>query len=561
MSRRRFLANFSTFLALVRGNAATATAYLHGAILSGFGGLRAGLARFGRSSNAGAVQIPEKDSVQPRNSVSTCGTPHPNIKHVIVLMLENRSFDHMLGYSQISGVDGVWDKQYSNPWNGEDVPTNPNAASVLDLVDPGHDFADVRTQLYDPHPHYDRDPKMLGFVQSYANVFGVSDPRNVMACYTPEDVPVLTTLAREYAVCNRWFSSIPGPTLPNRLFAHAGTSKGRLDLSAEEFDITPTIYEVLDSQNVASTIYADGWSATATFWALMKHQDQFFGTLDDFYQDCYDNNLPAYCFIEPRYSSGVVNGVFRPQNDQHPDSDVTEGENLIYEIYNAIRSNKAVWESSVFVIVYDEHGGLCDHVPPPKATPPGDGPSCDPRFDFDRYGVRVPAVIVSAYTQNAVSNKYYDHTSIIATARKILTGCWQDNRLGDRAMHANTFDEVLNLTIPRTDVIDFPAPVQRHRVGKSLLEKEIKSKQKGLNDLQIKHLKQAFLLDSALDLRIQQTTRFRDLTVQDPPSKFKEFSASDSEHYVQSVLRKSRSIKRKRINPLKPKDCTDSRKS
>jgi len=475
-------------------------------------------------------------------------------------MLENRSFDHMLGYSRIPGVDGVWDKECSNPWNGENIRTQPDAAAVSDLVDPGHDYVDVRTQMYFPHEHdiAHREPKMQGFIQSYKDL--VSEPQKIMSCYTPDDVPVLTTLAREFAVCNRWFSSLPGPTLPNRLFAHAATSKGRLDLSAEEFDITPTIYEILDSHNVASTIYADGWSATATFWALMKHQDQYFGTLDDFYQDCYDNNLPAYCFIEPRYSSGIVDGIFRPQNDQHPDSDVAEGENLIYEIYQAIRTNKEIWKSSVFVIVYDEHGGLYDHVPPPEAVPPGDGCSCDPRFDFDRYGVRVPAVVVSAYTRQVVCNKLYDHTSLIATARKLLTGCWNDNRLGNRAMSANTFDGLFNLTTPRNDVLDFPAPVHKFPESTSLHE-ERKGKQKGLNDLQIKHLKQAFLLDSRLNLHIQQSSKFKLLGPSDPSAKFKEFSPEQAEHYIQNVLTAARRNKRKRSSPLQRKTCEDCSKS
>jgi phospholipase C len=502
----------------------------------------------------------ESASGSASNSSVACTSPHPFIKHVIVLMLENRSFDHMLGYSKIPGVDGLWDKQLGNPWNGERFPAEADASLVLNLVDPGHDYDDVRTQMYFPHQDDTgpRQPTMEGFIQSYGNLV-TNNPERIMSCYAPEDLPVLNTLAREFAVCNRWFSSIPGPTLPNRLFAHAGTSKGRLDLSAEEFDITPTIYEILDDYNVASTIYADGWSATATFWALMKHQDQYLGTLDDFYQDCYDNNLPGYCFIEPRYSSGIVNGIFRPQNDQHPDSDVAEGENLISDIYIAIRSNKAVWESSVFVIVYDEHGGLYDHVPPPDAIPPGGCPSSDPPFNFDRYGIRVPAVIISAYTQRVVCNKLYDHTSLIATARKLLTGCWCDDRLGNRAMFANTFDEVFNLQTPRNDTIDFPQPASGSRKSKIQTAQQ-KAKQKGLNDLQIKHLKQAFLLDSALNLHIQRSSKFKHLVLQDPPQKFKAFTPEEAEHYIQNVLNDARRNKRKRPNPLQTK-CADSSKS
>jgi len=463
--------------------------------------------------------------------------PDPRIKHLIVLMLENRSFDHMLGYSQIKGVDGVWDKECSNvDKNGKKWPTTSNAEPAGELPDPGHDFADVVTQLYHPHEQgdvTDLDPTMQGFVVSY-DTYNKAQPQNVMNCFRPDSVRVLSTLAENFAVCNRWFSSIPGPTLPNRLFAHAGTSKGRLDLSAEEFNISPTIYEVLDCANVSSTIYADGWTAAATFWNLMEYQDEFFGTLDDFYQDCYDNNLPSYCFLEPRYSSGIVDGTFRPQNDQHPDSDITEGEQLVYSIYKAIRGNRKVWESSLLVIVYDEHGGLYDHVPPPKAIPPRpEDVSTDPKFGFDRYGVRVPAVIVSAYTKKVVCNDLLDHTSLIASARKLLTGAYQDNFLGNRAMHANTFDSVLNLTTPRTEHIEFAPNPSSGRVYEA----------KCLNHLQIKNLQQAFLLDAQLPtgLQVRPTSRFKSLDDKNN-SAFCNIKVVDAEQYIQTVLTTARQL-------------------
>jgi phospholipase C len=452
-------------------------------------------------------------------------------------MLENRSFDHMLGYSEIKGLDGVWDKECSNvDRNGKKWRTTPEAQPSGELPDPGHDYDDVKTQLYYRHDQGNTntlDPTMEGFITSYTT-YNSDKPQSVMNCFPPDSLPVLTTLAENFAVCNRWFSSIPGPTLPNRLFAHAGTSKGRLDLSAEEFDISPTIYEALDCANVSSTIYADGWTAAATFWNLMKYQDQYFGTLDDFYQDCYDNNLPGYSFIEPRYSSGVVNGTFRAQNDQHPDSDVTEGEHLIYSIYKAIRSNRRVWESSMFVIVYDEHGGLYDHVPPPKAVPPRpQDVSTKPPFDFDRYGVRVPAVIVSAYTERVVCNDLFDHTSLIATARKLLTGHYQDDFLGNRAMGANTFDCVLNLKEPCNDHIEF-APLRAER-------REHESK--CLNHLQIKNLQQAFLLDCRLpsSLQVRPTSPFKDLD-ETKSESFCNIKTVDAEHYIQNVLTTARHL-------------------
>jgi len=456
--------------------------------------------------------------------------PDPRIKHVIVLMLENRSFDHMLGYSRIPGIDGVWDKPFSNrDKNGKEVFTSDDAVSAGDLSDPGHDFPDVRRQLYlDAAPDWKTGPSMKGFVESYAGYVSAEKAGNIMKCFAPESVPVITALARNFAVCNRWFSSLPGPTMPNRLFVHAGTSKGRLDVSAEQFDITPTIYEILDCANVPATIYSDGWTAAATFWKLMKHQDQFYGTMDDFYQDCADNNLPGYCFLEPRYASGLVNGVFRAQNDQHPDSDVTEGEHLIYSVYKAVRGNRRVWESSVLLLVWDEHGGIFDHVVPPPAIPPGDDVSCDPPFGFDRLGVRVPAVIVSAWTDHAVLDQIFDHTSVAATARQLLTGFHQDDSLGRRAKMANTFDNALNRKTPRLDHVEFaPRPIMTSYVSHPL------------NRLQIQHLEQTMLLDSKLPEGMRTRPRmlhFRDLDTNSASSWASRIQADEAEEYTRRVM-------------------------
>jgi phospholipase C len=298
---------------------------------------------------------------------------------------------------------------------------------------------------------------------------------NIMKCQPPENVPVLTTLARNYALCTNWFSSIPGPTLPNRLFAHLGTSVGRLDLSALDFEVPLTLYEVLDTSGISSTIYAGGWSVAATFARLMEHQDQYFGTLDDFYQDCADNDLPGYCFVEPRYGSEVVDDVFLPQNDQHPDSDLSAGDELIHSVYQAIQSRREIWESSVLIITYDEHGGIYDHRVPPAACAPDEHGSVDPKFDFTRYGVRVPAVVVSPYTpRGRLITEVCDHTSLIACARKLLTGAWDgsqyritaDQKLGRRAQRAYPLDKAFEFLQPKRPAGDVPIQFQPVRHSK-----------------------------------------------------------------------------------------------
>ena len=225
---------------------------------------------------------------------------------------------------------------------------------------------------------------------------------------------------------------------------------GRVDMAAFEIEAPPSIYEVLNKCGVSATIYAGNWSVAMTFRGLFKYQDQYFGTLDDFYQDCADNELPGYCFIEPRYGSEIVDGVFRPQNDQHPDSDLRDGEELILSVYHALHSRPEVWNSSMLIITYDEHGGIFDHRVPPPAPAPDECVSCTPAFDFTRYGVRVPAVIVSPYTPRMIIDDICDHTSLLACARKHLTGEWQDDKLGLRAQHAYPLDKAFGP--PRADM-------------------------------------------------------------------------------------------------------------
>src|SRR5580704_14383200 len=160
----------------------------------------------------------------------------PPIEYFIVLMLENRSFDHMLGYLKapdyaIEGLDGTQSNQDSSEVA---VPVDSTARYAGDFdPDPGHDFADVTIQLYGTsQPAPGAVPDMSGFVKSYAKRCNgdVAASHRIMKCFDPARLPVLATLAQQYAVCDHWFSSIPGPTLPNRLFVHAGTSGGRLDM-------------------------------------------------------------------------------------------------------------------------------------------------------------------------------------------------------------------------------------------------------------------------------------------------------------------------------------------
>jgi phospholipase C len=389
------------------------------------------------------------------------------IEHLVVLMMENRSFDHMLGFLRAPDyqIDGLSGLESNTDSAGNEVRATRSARHSGDLTtDPSHDFFDVMEQMFGTRaPAAGQQPDMSGFVRNYERFAGSPERgARIMRCFDRANLSVLSTLAREYAVCDRWFASVPGPTLPNRVYAHAGTSRGRLDLSPDFIGGFTTIYEVLWNNRVQSAIFYSDWSGALMFDFLLKHQNQLYAPFNRFLELCRTNRLPAYSFIEPRYNPVREQGNALPANDQHPDHDVAAGEFLIKTVYDALRSSDDVWKSSMLLVVYDEHGGIYDHVGPGMCESP-DGLSCQsPPFDFTRLGPRVPAVIVSPYVARGtiVHDLVFDHTSILATAMALFTaaGVWPSNILGDRAMNANTFDTILDLdSPPRMERPDFGA--------------------------------------------------------------------------------------------------------
>ena len=394
-------------------------------------------------------------------------SPLDKIKRLVVLMMENRSFDHMFGRMMSSGypIDGLTGSE-SNPDSAEQAtPVSFDAKLSGDLTpDPGHHFADVNLQIFgNAQGVPDGGPLMKGFVESYhTHTHDVAKSRRIMKCFSPDKIPVLTTLAKQYAICDRWFSSVPGPTLPNRAYIHSATSIGRVDMSPIWKDAAETIYERLDKSGLTAKIYYHDWTMAMTFQRLINAQGKYFGLYDDFERACKLGTLPAYSLIEPRYYDTDSGASVFEASDQHPDHSVAAGERLIRNVYQAIRKNQQVWESTILLITYDEHGGLYDHVTPPatinpdgkNASNPGENQAPGlPPFEFKRLGIRVPAVVVSPYIeQGTIDKTQYDHTSTIATARKLFLGSsWQSTFLTLRDQTANTFEGLLTRSSPRTD--------------------------------------------------------------------------------------------------------------
>ncbi len=324
---------------------------------------------------------------------------------------------------------------------------------------------------------------MEGFVRSYeGKMHSPNAAHSIMKCFSPAKLPVLTNLAQQFCTCDHWFSSVPGPTFPNRAFAHAATSLGRVDMSPDWRKLTPTIYERLAENNVDAMIYYHDSTMAMTFDGLARGKEGFFGSFGDFLAACDDDDLPAYSFVEPRFANTPVGGGHPAfaASDQHPDHNVFEGEALIQIVFNAVWRKASVRNSTLLVIVYDEHGGLFDHVKPPTTVNPdglkwtNDGISMDPSFDFTRLGVRVPAVLISPYVPpGTIDHTVYDHASIIATARKLLIPNVANSFLTQRDHFANTFEGNLTLTKPRTDSIDLKGGAKSQPPTQAQLDQRI----------------------------------------------------------------------------------------
>jgi phospholipase C len=381
------------------------------------------------------------------------------LRHLVVLMMENRSFDHMFGGLKAAHPAlEIWPDGYTNPdKDGKEIPPQAKAEYQGQLdPDPNHDFAPVNEQIFNGGPA----PEMRGFIASYYKQRRkVKSSHRIMYYFTPDQLPVLSNLALEYVVFNRWFASIPGPTLCNRAFAHYGTSFGHVGMEMKYFGHPiKSIYErVRAGGKTTKLYYFDRASSTLELINLLQDQPQIFATYEQFLADCRAGTLPQYSFVEPNYSDhdGLI------ASDQHPDHHVAEGERFIASIYMAIKSNPELWESTALLITYDEHGGIFDHVPPP--APDGvDGFEAPPEktgtgqsFTFNRLGVRVPAILVSPWVKKGtVVNDVYEHASIPATVTEWLLPTFAGQRT-DREARARTFLHLLSAPAMRADGPDF----------------------------------------------------------------------------------------------------------
>ena len=370
------------------------------------------------------------------------------IDHIVVLMMENRSFDHMLGYLSLEGgradIDGLR-ASHANVHAGVTYPVHHLRRTAFGpQQDPSHTGMSVAQQLQNNNG---------GFVDDYAQTHpGDPDVDLVMGYYNGADVPMYDFLAQQFCVCDRCHSSVPGATWPNRLYAISGRAAGSKDSKRVPLYANKSFVRQLERSLVSWKFYS-AWKP----WSLALTDDHYrssefyepFGSSQrryGFIGDALAGTLPAVSWIDPHFFV----------NDDHPPADIRAGQALVAQVYQALARGPA-WQRTLLILSYDEHGGFFDHVPPPAAA--DDDPA------FRQFGVRVPMLLVSPWiAAGSVSHQLYDHTSIIKTILqrfcRAADGSVPD--MGARVAAANGLGEVLSLAQPR-NAPAVPASVQAQR--------------------------------------------------------------------------------------------------
>lgn len=381
-------------------------------------------------------------------------------------MEENRSFDHMFGYYPgVNGVKGDETNPYDTFHPEGRVAHIDNKSPYVSPFDPDHSTGPTTDKIFGKAgvASGSTTPKMDGFVEFEAQR-GSPEPETVMNMFTPDRLPVMSALASEFAVFDRFFCSHPGPTWPNRLFQLLGSSNGCTKTS--NWDPKTLLYRgrtVFDIVEEAGLdwryYYADAPLELAMIWKIALNVEKV-KPWDRFLDDIAQGQLPAFSWVNPRWFVNVTSR--EPASDQHPDHDVRAGEALFKTVYEALRAGPQ-WNETLFIITYDEHGGFYDHVPTPMGVPAPDAyPSHpDKNFSFTRLGIRIPTLLISPWVpkgtiisapspaQKPQNNSEFDLTSIISTVKNLLAS--PGKHLTKRDEWAATFDDVFTESTPRTD--------------------------------------------------------------------------------------------------------------
>lgn len=340
-----------------------------------------------------------------------------SIDTVVLLMMENRSFDHYFGaLSLVEGradVDGLRAELENRDSSGRAVHPAPADASCID--DPGHSWGGSHRQF--------NDGANDAFVLDYEARTDAARAHRPMGFFDRASLPALYGLADRFTLCQRWFCSVMSSTWPNRFYSLAAQSKGvRTNDESVDYDM-PTIYDALGRAGRTWGVYYGNVSFSLIF-SRNYPRERFFG-VEQFFEDAAAGTLPNFTMVEPIYG----------RNDDHPPGHPLAGQIFISQIYEALASSPQ-WRRCLFVVTYDEHGGFYDHVPPPKVP---DDRAAD---GFDQLGFRVPSIVAGPYvSRGRVTSTVFDHTSVLAT----LHSLFETTPLTTRDRSANDLLELLDL--------------------------------------------------------------------------------------------------------------------
>jgi phospholipase C len=381
---------------------------------------------------------------------------YSSVEHVFVLMLENHSFDNIFAFSGIPGIKAAT-TQDSNAYNGQSYAVSDTSTPLGMPTDPGHEFADVLEQLCGQGATYTApnypEVTLTGFAANYATSTtektGTPTPAeigDVMASFdTATQLPNIQALAKNFVVCDQWYSSLPGPTWPNRFYVHGASSAYADSDGYTSLDDSPStaqiaqwetvsgfayrkgsLFEALDGENIPWRVYHDDTLNTggsipqvAALKGISLANPLQVKSITELAGDLNSGYPYRYTFIEPNYGD-VTGNTYKGGSSQHPEDSVQGGENLVATVYHAVR-NSPLWPYSMLIITYDEHGGFYDSVAPGAAVPPAtdDLPGAN-GFVFNQLGVRVPAVVVSPLVTPGVDHTTYDHSSVLATVERLF---------------------------------------------------------------------------------------------------------------------------------------------
>lgn len=384
------------------------------------------------------------------------------VDNIVVLMMENRSFDHYFQKLPESGqtdVD-VAPETYTNP-DANGMPVAPFHDNQFCLVDVNHEWTGTHEQInsgmmdgfFKTNDGWNELPAGAGMNETYRS------GARALGYYTSEDIPFYHWLANEFSISDRYFSSVAGPTWPNRMYLYAASSYGKVHNDV----VTPdnTIFDYLEKRQVTWKVYFSTTPGFAIFidkyLGLKSSLEGRFVPIADYFTDAAAGTLPQVAFVDP----GIAREGY-DQNDEHPPAMPQPGEAFVATVVDALTKSPQ-WEKSAMFLTYDEHGGFYDHVTPPQACAPDDiAPVFKPGdtdAQFDTLGIRVPFYVISPFAKkHFVGHNTYDHTSIL----RFIEARYQIPALTNRDANAEAPWEMFDFENPphaTPPTIALPPPV------------------------------------------------------------------------------------------------------